>query len=107
MFPSSPTPSVNLQETFLDLYKQRKLGKYRKCQSNLDLRHKLLLAILSKSKKAKKVIKVPKLGSFCSLQWMAVSWRSVFLLGGGSYRRAASGAPPHPVTPYQSPLDAP
>src|SRR5229473_4562053 len=26
--------SVNLQETFLDLYKQQKLRKYQKCQSN-------------------------------------------------------------------------
>src|SRR5258708_40337078 len=62
--------SVNLQETFLDLYKlaqackslykQQKLEKYQKCQSNLDLCHKLLLVILSKSKKVKKVIKVPK-----------------------------------------------
>ncbi len=89
--------SVNLQETFLDLYKQQKLRKYQKCQSNLDLHHntvgisqyntiqsakycnligwlrateldyivkclqyKLLLVILSKSKKVKKGIKVPK-----------------------------------------------
>jgi len=52
--------SVNLQETFLDLYKQQKLEKYQKCQSNLDLHHKLLLVILSKSKKVKKVRKVPK-----------------------------------------------
>src|SRR5260370_35064351 len=30
--------SVNLQEPFLDLYKQQKLRKYQKCR-NLDLHH--------------------------------------------------------------------
>jgi hypothetical protein len=51
--------SVNLQETFLDLYKLVQAKKVRKApkvqkQPTVDLGHKLLLAILSKSKKAKK-----------------------------------------------------
>jgi len=53
--------------------------KVPKVSKQLDLRHKLLLAILSKSKKAQKVIKVPKLGSFCAYIPMGVTYLLIYL----------------------------